>query len=114
MDKSVKKKAGRPMGSRNKKGLLKAQNRIDTLSEKAVNTLEWIMDNNTGMLGLEEDEAVDIKERMTACKIIIDKAIANEKEKKAVEAKTRAKGQKEDNEEEDNNSFPLVSSEALD
>lgn len=76
-----KKGAGRPKGARNKSKLLKAQLLFDDVSEEAAVTLQAIMKNDLQALNLVKQEDIPMSLRLQACKIIIDKAIANEKEK---------------------------------
>ena len=111
--KSNPKGAGRPIGSRNKQGLIKAQNALDKLTVKAVDFLENVIDADTKALGLDDDEVVEIKERMGAAKIVLDKAIANEKEKLKREGASKPTAQEETPEEDDRDEVPLVSSKAL-
>jgi hypothetical protein len=92
------KTAGRPLGSRNKRGLIKAQHQLDLLTVEAVEVLSQIIKGDISSLGLDEDEIIAIKDRMAACKIVIDKAIANEKDKKAVDT---SKSSSKSNTEED-------------
>jgi hypothetical protein len=69
---------GRPKGSRNKSKLVKAQLAFDDYSELAAERLKMIMMNDTEALGVKE---VPISMQVQAAKVILDKAIANEKEK---------------------------------
>lgn len=69
---------GRPKGSRNKSKLIKAQLAFDSYSELAVDRLKQIMMNDAKGLGVKE---VPISMQVQAAKVILDKAIANEKEK---------------------------------
>lgn len=72
-------RGGRPKGSRNKSTLIKAQLKFDTASEEAAATLEAMMRNDKEYLGIKED--VPLSLRQSACKEILAKAIANEKDK---------------------------------
>lgn len=78
-------KSGRPKGSRNKSSLLKAQLNIDDLSVAASELLEAMIHNDKATLGITDD--VPIKMRMDAANSVLNKAIANEKDKVAAEAK---------------------------
>jgi hypothetical protein len=69
---------GRPLGSRNKSKLVKAQLAFDDYSALAVERLKQIMMNDTKALGVKE---VPVSMQVQAAKVIIDKAIANEKDK---------------------------------
>jgi hypothetical protein len=71
---------GRPKGSRNKSKLIQAQLAFDDYSTLAVERLKQIMMNDTAALGVKE---VPVSMQVQAAKVIIDKAIANEKEKDA-------------------------------
>lgn len=77
-------RSGRPQGSRNKSKLLKAQLAFDDYSELAVERLKQIMMNDTEALGVKE---VPVSMQVQAAKVIIDKAIANEKDKEAGKTK---------------------------
>lgn len=72
---------GRPKGARNKSKLIRAQLAFDDAAEMAADTLVAIMGNDTQKLNLNKDEDVPMSIRLQACKLIIDKAIANEKDK---------------------------------
>lgn len=75
----VKKKIGRPKGARGKSALAKAQLAIDELAGTAVETLKALMENDKDFLDCESDVPATI--RLNACKEILVRAIANEKEK---------------------------------
>lgn len=75
----VKKRAGRPTGSRNKSTLMKAQIKIDDLTLEAVEYLEAMMKNDKSKLDCTEDVPYTI--RFNATKEILAKGIANEKDK---------------------------------
>ena len=77
-----KKKAGRPVGSRNKSTLIKAQVLIDDLSYESVQYLEALMKNDTEFLNCKTD--VNYTIRFNATKELLSKGIANEKEKNAM------------------------------
>lgn len=70
---------GRPAGSRNKSKLIKAQLKFDDASELAAETLKALMKNDKEFLNISDDVPATI--RLQACKVILDKAIANEKDK---------------------------------
>lgn len=72
---------GRPKGARNKSKLLLAQLKFDDVAEMAADTLVAIMQNDLPNLNLKDQEDVPMSLRLQACKVIIDKAIANEKDK---------------------------------
>ena len=74
-------RAGRPKGSRNKSTLIKAQLQLDSSTEKAAEFLTAVMENDTKTLGLKEDDNIPMKDRIAAAKEILNKAIANEKDK---------------------------------
>lgn len=78
-DTGNKPKRGRPAGSRNKSKLIRAQLAFDDASELAAETLVSIMKNDTDKLNCSDDVPMTI--RLQACKLILDKAIANEKDK---------------------------------
>ena len=94
---------GRPKGSRNKSKLIRAQLAFDDYSELAVERLKQIMMNDTDALGVKE---VPVSMQVQAAKVILDKAIANEKEKDA----NKSKGKTPD--EEDTPQVPQVFSTA--
>lgn len=72
---------GRPLGARNKSKLLKAQLTFDDSAELAAETLVAIMTNDHEKLNIPEKESVPMSIRLQACKIVIDKAVANERDK---------------------------------
>lgn len=82
-------RGGRPRGSRNKSTLIKAQLKFDTASEEAAATLEAMMRNDKEYLGIKED--VPLSLRQSACKEILAKAIANEKDKEPTTEKEEPK-----------------------
>lgn len=71
-------RSGRPLGSRNKSKLVKAQLKFDDFAELAVDRLKLIMLGDIDALGVRE---VPLSLQVSAAKVILDKAIANEKEK---------------------------------
>ena len=81
---------GRPKGSRNKSSLLQAQLQLDGATEQAAEFLQAVMTNDTEAVGLKEGEQIPIALRISAAKEILNKAIANEKDKDPVEEKTKA------------------------
>jgi hypothetical protein len=81
MSSEEKRGPGRPKGARNKSKLIKAQLAFDDAAELAAETLVSIMKNDTEALNLNKSEDVPMTIRLQACKLIIDKAIANEKDK---------------------------------
>jgi hypothetical protein len=70
---------GRPKGSRNKASLLKAQISMDDNSEYAAELWNALMRNDKSFLGIEED--VPLTLRQSSAEKIMNKAIANEKDK---------------------------------
>jgi len=81
-------RGGRPRGSRNKSKLIKAQLAFDDYSELAAERLKQIMMNDTEALGVKE---VPVSMQVQAAKVILDKAIANEKEKEDKSSKATDK-----------------------
>lgn len=81
MSDSIKRKPGRPTGSRNKSTLMKAQVMIDDLTLEAVQYLEAMMKNDKIKLDCKDDVPYSI--RFNATKEILGKGIANEKDKEA-------------------------------
>lgn len=77
-----KKGPGRPAGSRNKSSLLRSQLKLDGLTPRVVDTLEAMMNNDTAFLECKDDVPYSI--RFNACKEIMAKVIASEKEKAEV------------------------------
>jgi hypothetical protein len=75
------KKVGRPKNSRNRSKVISAQLSFDDAAPLASKTLIDIMQNNVDQLNLKDDKDVPMSLRLQAAKIVIDKAIANEKEK---------------------------------
>lgn len=78
-DTPIKRKAGRPVGSRSKSTLMKAQVLIDDLTLEAVEYLRALMKNDLTKLGSKIEVPYSI--RFNATKEILAKGIANEKEK---------------------------------
>ena len=76
--------AGRPKGVRNKSTLVKAQLAFDDAAELAAQTLIALMKNDKQFLGITDDVPATII--LQACKTVIDKSIANEREKEPVNA----------------------------
>jgi hypothetical protein len=74
-------KGGRPKGSRNKSTLVRAQLQLDSSTEKAAEFLEAVMENNVVKLGMKKDEVIPMSIRLQAADKILNKAIANEKDK---------------------------------
>jgi len=95
-------RGGRPKGSRNKSSLVKSQLRIDSITTEAVDLLHALMVNDKEALGITSDVPLSI--RKDSAKEIINKAIANEKDKKPVTFK-----KKEDEEDEEVEVRPLFS-----
>lgn len=86
-------KSGRPKGSRNKSSLIKAQLQMDQSTEAAAELLDAIVRGDSDYLGMSGE--VPLKSRIDAAKEILNKSIANEKEKSKVED-TEDEGKKED------------------
>tara|TARA_R110002072_G_scaffold57844_1_gene148303 strand:- start:648 stop:1025 length:378 start_codon:yes stop_codon:yes gene_type:complete len=82
-------KTGRPKGSRNKSSILKAQLVFDSETEEAAMTLAALMRNDKDFLGIGED--VPLSLRKDACKLIMDKSLANEKDKEEKASKELSK-----------------------
>lgn len=97
-------KGGRPKGSRNKSSLMKAQLQLDSDSETAAEVLRAIMANDKDTLGLKDDIPVTL--RMGAAKEILNKAIANEKDKVGEQSKDSSSS-------EEDNSAPIFSPQAV-
>ena len=74
---------GRPKGSRNKSTLIRAQLQLDGTTEQAAEFLAAVMENNTTKLGLKDDDVVPMALRLAAADKILNKAIANEKDKES-------------------------------
>lgn len=72
---------GRPLKARNKSKLLKAQMAFDDSADLAAEVLIAMMTNDTEKLNIPDNESVPMTIRLQACKIVIDKAVANEKDK---------------------------------
>lgn len=70
---------GRPKGSRNKSSMLKAQIQLDEAAEVAVSVLIALATNDKESLDIKAD--VPATTRLAAAKEILNKVIANEKEK---------------------------------
>lgn len=101
-------KSGRPVGSRNKKGLIAAQKMIDDLSLDAVKFLGALVKDDKRFLGLGPEDQIEVKDRISASKMLIDKAIANEKDKLGAKAKAQTAQQEVAEEQE----VPMVSDSA--
>lgn len=78
-DTNKKRGRGRPKGARNKSSLIKAQLTFDDAANLAAETLVALMKNDKDALNISDDVPATI--RLQACKVVIDKAIANEKDK---------------------------------
>ena len=78
----VKRKPGRPTGSRNKSTLMQAQILIDDLTLEAVQYLEALMKNDLQKLDSKDDVPYSI--RFNSMKEILSKGIANESKKDEV------------------------------
>lgn len=76
-------RAGRPKGSRNRSTLIKAQIKMDSATEYAAELLEAVMSNDKEFLGIKDDVPVGM--RIAAAKEVLNKSIANEKDKEPVE-----------------------------
>jgi len=85
---------GRPLGARNKSKLLKAQLTFDDSADLAAEVLIAIMTNDHEKLNIPSTETVPMSIRLQACKIVIDKAIANEKDKVEDEVEEAAEASK--------------------
>ena len=94
---------GRPKGSRNKSTLLRAQLKMDSSTEYAAELLEALMTNNKEFLGVTDDVPLTIR-RQSALDIM-NKSIANEKDKEPVTATTVEK--------EEENKMPIFSPVAV-
>lgn len=81
IDTPVKRGKGRPKGSRNKAKLIVAQMNIDNAAGLAVDTLIALMKNDTKFLKIKDDVSPTL--RFNVCKLVLDKAIANEKDKES-------------------------------
>lgn len=79
--------AGRPKGSRNKTTLLKAQLQLDDSTEAAAEFLDALLRNDKELLGIKDD--VPLVLRHKAAVDILNKAIANEKDKEPVGEKLK-------------------------
>ncbi len=93
-------KGGRPKGSRNKSSMMKAQYQLDDAAEVAVATLLSLATNDTQALGVTDNVPPTV--RLAAAKEILNKVIANEKDK----LDEKPKETKQEEEEEDDS--PLV------
>lgn len=82
-EETEKRGRGRPKGARNKSKLIKAQLAFDDAASLAAETLIALMENDKDKLNITDDVPATI--RLQACKVVIDKAIANEKEKTPIE-----------------------------
>lgn len=74
--------AGRTPGTRNRSSLIRTQIEFDSAAPIAARTLIALMKNDKEFLNITEDVPTSII--LQACKVVIDKAIANEKEKEPV------------------------------
>ena len=92
--------AGRPKNARNKSSIIKAQLAFDNAAELAANTLIALMKNDKAFLGIDTDVPATII--LQACKTVIDKVLANEREKEAVNLT------KEDAKQPSNNVFKMA------
>lgn len=72
-------KKGRPKGSRNQSSLAKAQLMIDDIAGAATSTLIAMLQNDKATLQIDSDVPLSI--RRDVAKLLLDKSIANEKEK---------------------------------
>lgn len=72
-------KGGRPRGARNKSSMMKAQYQLDEAAEIAVGILLSLTTNDKEALGITTDVPPTV--RLAAAKEILNKVIANEKEK---------------------------------
>ena len=70
-------KRGRKKGGRNKTNIMKAQLRFDEATLEVAETLIAMVKNDTNHLASDIDVPYTI--RLAACKLIIDKSLANEK-----------------------------------
>lgn len=95
-------RTGRPKGSRNKSSMMKAQFQLDEAAEIAVQTLLALATNDKDSLGVTDN--VPATTRLAAAKEILNKVIANEKDK----LDEAPKDKKEAKEEEDDDDSPLV------
>lgn len=93
-------RTGRPKGSRNKSSMMRAQYELDNAAEIAVQTLLALATNDKESLGVTDN--VPPTTRLAAAKEILNKVIANEKDK----IDEPSSGKKEEDVEED--STPLV------
>ena len=75
--------AGRTPGTRNRASLIRTQIEFDTAAPTAARKIIALMNNDKEFLNIIEDVPTSII--LQACKTIIDKAIANEKEKEPVQ-----------------------------
>lgn len=83
-EETEKRGRGRPKGARNKSKLIKAQLAFDDAADLAADILVALMRNDREKLNISDDVPATI--RLQACKVVIDKAIANERDKEPVEA----------------------------
>ncbi len=84
-------RSGRPKGSRNRSKMIAAQLKLDDHAEDMVDILILIAKGDSEALGVKGE--IPVTMRRAAAKDVIDKAIANEKEKDA-----KAKGSKSEEE----------------
>ena len=74
-----KKEPGRPVGSRNKTKLTQAQTKLDDLALLSIDTAEALLKNDKEFLDTKEDVTNSL--RFQVIKFLVDKAVANEKDK---------------------------------
>ena len=70
---------GRPKGARNKSSLMRAQLLIDDFSEEGVKRLIALAKNDKDYLGIADDVPCTII--LGSIKVLMDKSVANEKDK---------------------------------
>lgn len=87
-------RGGRPKGSRNKSSMMKAQYQLDEAAELAVATLTALMMNDKETLGITTDVPPTV--RIAASKEILNKVIANEKEKESEKSSEKVQEVEED------------------
>jgi len=81
----AKNKGGRPVGARNKSSLMRAQLLIDDFSEEGVKRLIALAKNDKEYLQISDDVPCTII--LGSIKVLMDKSVANEKDKIAPAAK---------------------------
>lgn len=87
-------KGGRPRGSRNKSSMMKAQYQLDEAAEIAVSILLALTTNDKATLGITTDVPPTV--RLAASKEILNKVIANEKEKEVEQPTSKGKVEEEE------------------